>query len=335
MILTKFLPVVNHCLGIVPSSGTSAGPSLIASWQRSAPQNGVLLAITRWLAAMLLAMAGATGLHAQQTVLEVIPLRYRAAAEVIPILQPMLAREGTLSGFQGQLVVRTTPANLEEIKRVLASLDTAPRQLVITVRQEAEGSRSRSAAEASGSAGGDHGRVTVPGSPRPDPRGGSIVLREGEDYARLRALEESGELSDRNTQSVRVMEGREAFLRIGQSVPVRERQVQRSVVGGRVVEQTVETTQFRDAADGIYVLPRVSGDRVTLDISAQRESLSRAHGGVNVQGLVTTVSGRLGEWIEIGGASRDTSAQQSVLLGRTATAARDSRRVLIKVEEAR
>jgi len=292
-------------------------------------------AARRYLAGLLLALIAGAGAHAQQTVLEVVPLRYRTAAEVIPILQPMLAREGSLSGFQGQLVVRTTPANLEEIKRVLASLDTAPRQLVITVRQDAEGARSRSEAEASGSVGGDHGRVTVPGSPRPDPRGGSVVARDGEDYARLRVLEESSGTSDRNTQSVRVMEGREAFLRIGQSVPVRERQVQRSVVGGRVVERTVETTQYRDAADGVYVLPRVAGDRVTLDISAQRESLSRAHGGTNVQGVVTTVSGRLGEWIEIGGASREAAAQQSVLLGRTATAARDSRRVLIKVEEAR
>jgi Bacterial type II and III secretion system protein/Bacterial type II/III secretion system short domain len=288
----------------------------------------------RCLAGVLVALLAGAAAHAQQTVLEVVPLRYRTAAEVIPILQPMLAREGSLSGFQGQLVVRTTPANLEEIKRVLASLDTAPRQLVITVRQDAEGTRSRSAAEASGSVGGDHGRVTVPGGG--DPRGGgSVVLRDGDDSVRLDVREGSGSQADRNTQSVRVMEGREAFLRIGQSVPVRERQVQRSVVGGRVVEQTIETTQFREAADGIYVLPRVSGDRVTLDISAQRESLSRAHGGVNVQGVVTTVSGRLGEWIEIGGVSRDSSAQQSALLGRTATAARDSRRVLIKVEEAR
>lgn len=286
--------------------------------------------------AVLFAVIGATSLHAQQTVLEVIPLHYRAAAEVIPILQPMLAPAGSISGFQGQLVVRTTPANLDEIKRVLARLDTAPRQLVITVRQEAEVSRSRSAAEASGSVGGEHGRVTVPGSTRADPRGGSAVLRDGDDTVRLRALEESGELSDRNTQSVRVMEGREAYLRIGQSAPVRERQVQRSVVGGRVVEQVVETTQYREAASGIYVLPRVAGERVTLDISAQREALARSpQGGISTQGIVTSVSGRLGEWMEIGGIGQDTSGQQSVLLGRTATTARDSRRVLVKVEEVR
>lgn len=286
------------------------------------------------LAGLLLVLLASAGVHAQQTVLEVIPLRYRTAPEVIPIIQPMLAREGSVSGFQGKLVVRTTPGNLDEIKRILASLDTAPRQLLISVRQDAEGGRSRGAAEISGSVGGEHGRVTVPGSR--DSRGGDIVLRDGDDNVRVHVLGSTGSQSDRGTQSVRVMEGREAFLRIGHSVPVRERQVQRSVVGGRVVEQVVESTQYRDSAGGIYVLPRVSGDRVTLDISAQRESLSRpAHRGVNVQSLVTTVSGRLGEWIEIGGTDREASGQQSVLLGRTATAARDSGRVLIKVEEVR
>jgi len=301
-------------------------------------RSGILGAVASgawWLLASisLVALTGAAA-HAQNAVLEVIPLRYRMAEEVIPIIQPMLAREGSVSGFQGQLVVRTTPANLDEIKRILASLDTAPRQLLITVRQDADVDRSRSASEVSGSVGGDQGRVTVPGGR--DPRGGSIVLREGDDSVRLQVLEGSASQGDRNTQSVRVMEGREAFVRVGQSMPVRERQVQRSVVGGRVVEQVVETTQFRDAATGFYVLPRVSGDRVTLDISPQRETLSKPpHGGVSVQSMVTTISGRLGEWMEIGGIGVDASGQQSVLLGRTTTASRSSGRVLVKVEEVR
>lgn len=261
-----------------------------------------LPAVTRWVAALLLAVCGAASAFAQQTVLEVIPLRYRTAPEVIPVIQPLLAREGSVSGFQGQLVVRTTPSTLEEIKRILASLDTAPRQLVITVRQDAEAARSRSAAEVSGSVGSDHARVAAPGSQ--GARGGNVVLRDGDDSVRLQAVEGSGSQSDRNVQSVRVLEGREAFL--------------------------------GDAASGISVRPRVTGDRVTLDVSAQRESLSaQPHRGVNVQGVVTTVSGRLGEWIEIGGVSGETSAQQSALLGRSATAARASRRVLIKVEEMR
>ena len=291
-------------------------------------------AFGQWLIGLLLIFWAIASATAQQTVLEVIPLRYRTAPEIIPIIEPLLGREGSVSGFQGQLVVRTTPANLEEIKRILARLDTAPRQLLITVRQDADAARSRSAADLSGSVGGDHARVTVPGSR--EARGGNVVLREGDDHLQLNVQEGSGTQSDRGTQSVRVLEGREAYLSIGQANPVRERQVQRSVVGGRVVEQVVETTQYRDTASGVYVRPRVSGDRVTVDISAQRESLSPLpHRGVNVQGIVTTVSGRLGEWIEIGGVSGEMSAQQSALLGRSSTASRDSRRVLIKVEETR
>lgn len=285
-----------------------------------------------YVAALLILFTGVA--LSQTTVLEVIPLRYRAAQEVIPIIQPMLAREGSVSGLQGQLIVRTTPANLEEIKRILASIDTVPRQLLITVRQDADTDRSRNSAEVSGSVGGEHGRVTIPGSR--DTRGGNVVIREGDDRLRVQVAEGRSMESDRNTQTVRVMEGREAFVRVGQSVPVRERQVRRVVVGGQVVEQVVDSTQYRDVATGFYVLPRLAGDRVMLDVSPQRETLSRQiPGAVNVQSLVTTVSGRLGEWMEIGGVSQDASGQQTVLIGRTTTATRDHRRVLIKVEEVR
>jgi type II secretory pathway component GspD/PulD (secretin) len=270
-----------------------------------------------------------------QTVLEVIPLRYRQAAEVIPIIQPMLAREGSVSGYQGQLVVRTTPANLEEVKRILAALDTAPRQLLITVREDSALERGRSQADISANVGNDNARVVIPPTGR-DQRGGSVVVGEGDDQVRLRALEGRSVQGETGTQTVRAMEGREAFVRSGQSAPVRERQVQRTVVGGKVVERVVESTQYRDVASGFYVLPRLSGERVMLDISQQREALRRgASGAASVQGVVTTVSGRMGEWIEIGGVDRDTSSQQSALLGRSSTSARDSRRILIKVEEIR
>jgi type II secretory pathway component GspD/PulD (secretin) len=297
------------------------------------PRITISSARPRAVAAVLLLAAGTAA--SQTTVLEVIPLRYRTAQEVIPIIQPMLARDGSVSGLQGQLIIRTTPANLEEIRRILASIDTAPRQLVITVRQDADTDRSRSTAEVSGSVGGEHGRVVIPPASR-DPRGGNVVLRDGDDRVRVHVVEGRDIESDRNTQTVRVMEGREAFVRVGQSVPVRERQVRRVVVGGQVVEQVVEGTQYRDVTTGFYVLPRVSGDRVTLDVRPQRETLSdQVRGGVNVQSMVTTVSARLGEWMEIGGIGQDASGQQTVLLGRTTTATRDNRRVLVKVDEIR
>lgn len=285
--------------------------------------------------ALVPVLALAAGLAWAQPQLEVIPLHYRTADEVIPVLRPMLAPEGTLSGFKGQLIVRTTPENLAEIKRILATLDSAPRQLLITVRQDADINRQRSTAEVSGNVGGENARVIVPPAGR-ERQGGSVVLREGDSRIRAHVVESGSAVTDRNTQTLRVMEGREAFISAGHSVPVRGRQVTRSVVGGRVVEQVVDTPQYRDVSTGFYVRARVAGDRVILDVSPQRETLSKGiRGGVNVQRVVTSVSGRLGEWMELGGVGQSATAERSALLGHTSSAARDDRRVLIKVEEVR
>jgi type II secretory pathway component GspD/PulD (secretin) len=288
-----------------------------------------------WRYAAIFIMVVAASLARAQSAVEVIPLHYRTAEEVIPILQPMLDPGGTLSGFRGQLIVRTTPENLVEIKRILASVDAAPRQLQITVRQDADGRARRRAADVSGNIGNDNARVIVPPASR-EREGGRIVIREGDSRIRAHVLDSASTLSDRNTQTLRVSEGREAFIQVGQSVPVRGRQVTRTVVGGQVVEQVVDSTEYRDVTTGFYVRPRLSGDRVMLAISPQRESLSGdVRGGVSVQRVVTTVSGRLGEWIEIGGIGHDASGQQAVLLGRASSTASERSRVLVKVDEVR
>lgn len=295
----------------------------------------------RWrLACLAVALAAALWLYvprasAQATVLEVIPLKYRTAEQVIPIIQPMLRSGGSISGLQNQLIVRTTPGNLEEIRRILASVDALPRRLMITVRQDADADSGRRAAEVSGSVRiDDHARVTVPGTL--DSRAPHIGTGSGGDGVRARIIDTRQADSDRNLQTVQVLEGNTAFIRIGQSVPMPRREVVQTVVGGQVVSRVVDSVEYRDVGSGFNVLPRVTGDRVTLDINPQHDTLNRQMpGAVNVQRVATTVSGRLGEWIEIAGVAQDTSRDQSVLLGRTSAGGADNRRVLLKVEEVR
>jgi hypothetical protein len=146
--------------------------------------------------------------------------------------------------------------------------------------------------------------------------------------------------SDRNTQNLQVLEGSSAFIRTGQSVPVRQPLVTRTIINGRVVENVSNTVEYRDVTTGFYVLPRLAGDRVTLDINPQRDTLARPEqnlprGSVNVQQASTTVSGRLGEWIEVGGVVQGVANQQTVILGGTREVSRDNRRILLKVEEIR
>ena len=62
-----------------------------------------------------------------------------------------------------------------------------------------------------------------------------------------------------------MLEGRSAFIRVGESRPVASRQVVRSVVNGQVVDRVIESTDYRDATTGFNVLPRVQGVAYEID----------------------------------------------------------------------
>lgn len=278
-------------------------------------------------ALLLVAAFAAAG----ETVLEVVPLKYRTADEVVPLVRPFLEREGVITGMQSQLIIRTTPSNLAQIKQLLAGIDTAPRRLRITVKQDVDRAQQVRIGEVSGSVSvGDQARVIVPGSA--DDRGLVLERRRGGDAVRGRVLSTHDVESERNTQQIQVLEGNRAFIHVGQSVPVPERTVVQTPHGVRIVE----STQFRDLATGFYVLPRMSGDRVILEVSPRRETPgAEGPGSVNLQRLTTTVSGRLGEWIDLGGVGQDRAEQGSNIGSRTAGTSLDQRKVFVKVEEIR
>jgi type II secretory pathway component GspD/PulD (secretin) len=110
------------------------------------------------LAAALGVLAAAAG--AQQA-LEIIPLRHRAVEQVLPALQPLLEPGATLSGSRGQLFLRASPANADEIKRALQAIDQPARRLQISVRFAGSRERSRRTLGASGSIGSGGTRVDI------------------------------------------------------------------------------------------------------------------------------------------------------------------------------
>jgi type II secretory pathway component GspD/PulD (secretin) len=266
---------------------------------------------------------------AEKQVLEVIPLGYRQAEDVIPMLRPLLAPGGTVTGMKNQLIVRTTPANLAELKKVLAAVDAAPRRLMISVRQTSGMDDSRDAASLQGSVGvGDNARVTVPG--RRNAGDPSVSVQTGRTRVEGNIASTQSARNDQVTQTVQVLEGNPAFIRAGQSVIVPNNQVIDTQTG-RTIVQGSQTVQ---ANTGFYVTPRVSGDRVTLEIGTSRERLRNPDvGAVSGQHVSTVVSGQLGEWIEIGGSTQSMEREEGEVLARTRDARRHDTRVLLKVDE--
>lgn len=280
------------------------------------------------LVAAVAMLACAAAGHAQQTVLEVITLNYRSADQVIPILKPLLAPGGTISGMQNRVIVRTTPENLVQLRQVLGMVDNAPRRLLVSVKQDAGGSSSLDEAEISGSIGNDRARATVPGTA--SNQGGSVEIRRGDDKAKGRVLRSQSASTDRSVQTLQVLEGNEAFIRVGQSVAIPGGSVTISPLGA----QATQSTEYKDVGTGFRVRPRVNGNNVTLEISTQRDSMADPNAQqFNVQRVDTVISGRLGQWMELGGIGQQSVQQDSRALSRSSNIGADDSRILLKVEE--
>jgi len=242
-----------------------------------------------------------------QGALEVISLRHRTAEQVIPVLRPLLEPGGVLSGQSGTLIVRTSPENLAQIRAALDAIDRPLRRLVISVRFDNAQQSARSGIETDA-------RISNRGS-------GASVRIEDTRSAR-------GEQVD---QRVQVLEGGRALIASGESRPLRQRQVIRSPGGAIVTDSTV----VQDAATGFEVVPRLSGGNVFLEIAPQREHFVPGNSGaIRSERVVSTVSGRLGDWIELGGAGSTSARAESGILSSRDRSAIGERRVWVKVEEA-
>ena len=201
------------------------------------------------LSPLLLLLLASPAVLAQET-LEVISLRHRTVEQVLPLLRPLLAPGGALTGQSNQLIVRTSPENLAQIRAVLDAIDQPPRRLMISVRFDASQQTARSARD------------------------------------------------EQAEQRLQVLEGGQAYISTG------------------------EARIYGQAGTGFAVIPRVSGSSVTLDIAAQQEAFTRG-GAVRGERAVSTVSGRLGDWIELGGISLSSPRADG------------ERRIWVKVEELR
>lgn len=246
------------------------------------------------------------GVIPAQTRLQTFQLQHRSAAEMIPILRPMLDPRGGISGTGHTLLVRSTPENIEEIAQMVRELDTALRNLLITVRRGELSEQERRGTTARGAVAGAGGQV--------------VVGDDGPPRVRLYGTERRNDGS--GDERLRVLEGQWARLQSGLDIPVPQRHVTQS--GGGVVVQ--ESIAYRAVASGFEVRPHLNGERVIVEVRPfrARPAVTGA-GAIETSSLITTVSGRLGAWIELGGVAEERAGDSHGLTH--STRERDIRRL--------
>jgi type II secretory pathway component GspD/PulD (secretin) len=265
---------------------------------------------------------------AQAADLKIIQLHNRSADELIPLVQPMLDYGDAVTGSGYQLIVRTSPQRFAQVEALVRQLDTAPQQLVISVRQGGSSSGSDESYSASGSVGTGRIRMGVE-TPNPSAPGGSITTYGNSGSGSIRAYSYDSAQNSNLSQRLMVVEGHWASIKTGQEVPYQQQTITQTPYGAQVQQ----STEFADATSGFDVRPRLNGDEVTLDIAPYHRRLSSGRrGAIDTQSVSSTVRGRLGEWIEIGGADETGGGSESGIGYSSRSERSDVRSVWLKVE---
>ena len=205
--------------------------------------------------------------------------------------------------------LRASPRNRVEIKKALAAIDTPTRRLIIRTSQNRETENNSQGVQSSG----------------------QVVLGSSKkSHVQAQVWNTKSARGESAGQMVQTVEGGQAFIQIGRSLAIPMRQMA-IAPGGTIISESVV---YRDVGSGFYAVPRLNGQNVTIEISQQADSVaSYRSGNINTQRLSTTVSGRLGEWIALGGGGRQATGNQNGAFSVSASDARVNRSIWLMVEE--
>ena len=161
-------------------------------------------------------------------------------------------------------------------------------------------------------------------------RGGDVNLSTRGGSATSHTLSTRGRLSDNPIHTLRITEGTSGYIETGESIPYFSAgggwfSGRRGFIGGDVA--------YKDVNTGFYVLPRVHGDQVILDVSPFKQSQSKTRGGdINTQSASTQITGKIGQWLAIGGTTEQVQRSSTSIGSSHSTQSRNNESIWIKAD---
>lgn len=241
-----------------------------------------------------------------------ITVNYASAGQMLAVIKPHLSEGSSISLFRNQLVLNVTPDELAKTRELLASLDIAGRQLLISLRSDGTSSDSRRGVDVEG--GIRSGDTIITNSPG---------RRTTETRTVIRGQNSSDASASGGSQAVRATEGTRAYIAAGVTAPVQSYTI--GPDGRRYYQQ-----DYLNAAAGFYATTWLNDRTVRISIDQSNDQF--AGQAISTQQLRSEVSGALGEWIPIGVIGNSASQRVSGIGSREQSNSASSTQLYIKVE---
>ncbi|MDH3387581.1 MAG: type II and III secretion system protein [Gammaproteobacteria bacterium] len=265
---------------------------------------------------------------AQADSIAIIQLQNRPAVEVIHVVKPMLGANDAISGQGFKIFLRSSPETLAQVKDMIKALDIASKTLQISVFQGSTRGISELGISGNIEVEGGDANISI-GTRRSDNgnAGSSITFSTNNGSGSIDGTSTRIRLNDDPIHQIRVAEGTEAYIETGKQIPIF------SGTNSILPEGIVGSIEYKDVVTGFYVLPRIHGDSVTLQISPFKNSHNNAGGGsIETQYASTTITGRIGEWLLVGGVTEQLKRKQSGIGSHISTQSRNNESIWIKAD---
>ncbi len=259
----------------------------------------------------------------------VIPLKHRLPDELITALQPHLESGERITAYDTRLILQASPQRQSHLKNLIAQMDTARRNLRISVRQGVNRDMTDQQQGVSGVWQKDQTRIVINNESRANP-GDATIRRNGEHgHVTLRTNRTTSTSRSRSDLSLLVHDGGYATLRVGESLP--QVQPYLHLAGQRLA--AVDTAHVYDVSTGFDVWPRMQGDRIHLRINPRLVfRTDQGNRVIQFMELQTEIVVRPGEWVDLGGlVEHSNDVNRQILASRDQRTAEDSR-LMVRID---
>ena len=245
----------------------------------------------------------------------VIKVKYRRAAELVPVVQSLLSADGSVTVSQrvNSLVIVDNPDAIRRVYAYLERFDTPVEQVRIHVRFNTDASDEERAVATRGRYSNDNVSVVVGGKKK--------------DGAEIAVQDRGHRRSGTSSAFVVAMSGSPAFIRTGKEIPYRQGSAffRRHAPGG-------ETVVWRTAESGFEVTPIVAGENVHLKILPRVAYDDRKDAVIRFFEAQTELTVPFGQWVEIGGSTDRQNEIFREILSRSKGGGKSVNTVSIMVE---
>ncbi len=270
-----------------------------------------------WFCSILLAFLPIKALAV--TEFKIITLQHRFVEDILPMIQPLAGEDGAVTGMQNHIIIRANPERMLEIEQAIATLDVAQQNLKITVSHQNKQQTSRDGVAVSGQK--RIGNVVVGTNRYP------ANTRNSRDGVGVDIENSQRNMRNQGEQFINVLDGGQAFIRVGQSVPF----TQEWMTYMRRYIRIHRTTEFVDISTGFAVRARSIGRQIELEITPRIAQLNQA-GFIDFEELSTIVRTNKGEWFDLGGAMSKKDEVSRAILSRQNTSQTQDSALSIRVE---